>query len=103
MKPVKTCQNLTCEIFICEKLWACETTTEANEDDGKVLNSNSEAVVDNYPGNADDTTKKKANEDVGKVSNSNSEAAIDTYPRNADETWQKQMKMMEKFQIQRQR
>ena len=44
-------------------------TTQANENYGKVSNPNSEAVVDTYPGNADETTE--ANEDDGKVSISN--------------------------------
>ena len=53
--------------------------TTADEDDEKVSNSNSEAAVDTYPGNANETTDED--------SNSNSGAAVDfSYPGNANET-----------------
>ena len=55
---------------------------EANEDDGKV--SNSEAAVDPYPGNADETLE--ANEDDGKVSNSeNADETVEIEKGNSDE------------------
>ena len=34
---------------------ADETRTEANDNDGKVSNSNSEEAIDTYPGNGDET------------------------------------------------
>ena len=44
-------------------------------------NSNLEAAMDTYPGNAEETTIE-ANKDDGNISNSNSEAVVNTYSGN---------------------